>query len=157
MGEAVILVDTALVGARNQTVRLVINEPPHPPREDDPTYRYFNQHRAYLKRAKLLVCKMPGPHRGGIELHHRIPYATKNGVDPAKVARVYADRDGAIVDFDKWFHTANTEPLCAAHHDLIHALGVPFWLALAVWRDDLLPPVQLAEHPQTIGVQPDVE
>lgn len=128
----------AAPGERRQTVRLAWREPPHPDRETDPGYALFRRRRAALRRAGRLVCDRCGAVER-VELHHRIPYALRGGLDPARVERRYG-----VALTDAWFHGAgNTVPLCDACHTLIHAIPGPAWAALEVWRADLPPPVRV--------------
>ncbi|MGH2870433.1 MAG: hypothetical protein ACRDNK_23050 [Solirubrobacteraceae bacterium] len=101
----------------------VISYPAHEPRADDPHYRDFNEYRRRTKAtAKCVYAVQTGDgsecdHEHPLELHHcHIEFALQNGVDLARLERVYPgvsdpDKVGAWVE-----SAANLEWRCRWHH-----------------------------------------
>lgn len=103
------------------THHYTMHYPAHPPREDDPHYKDFNEFRRRTKdTAKCSV----GAHRddfsecgGGLELHHaHVEFSLQNGVDLAWLEKDYP----GISDPDTvgaWVESAdNLIWLCEFHH-----------------------------------------
>lgn len=104
-----------------ETHRYLMHYPAHPPRNEDPHYKDFEE---YRRKTKATAKCALGAHRddfsecgGELELHHsHIEFSLQNGVDLAWLERDYP----GVSDPDSvgaWVESAdNLEWLCEVHH-----------------------------------------
>lgn len=106
---------------QTETHRYLMHYPAHPPRNEDPHYKDFEE---YRRKTKATAKCALGAHRddfsecgGELELHHsHIEFSLQNGVDLAWLERDYP----GVSDPDSvgaWVESAdNLEWLCEVHH-----------------------------------------
>lgn len=124
------------------TIHLIEHIPPHGPRG-----AAFDRAKKRMRELGLDKCVFPGCKTGApVEFHHdKVENAWQGGVDVQKFDHEYGLHltDAEFTDYVQ--SPGNLEALCMIHHRTqlgIHALPVPLWNVLRVWRDDLPPPAE---------------
>ena len=130
------------------SIHLLCHYPEHDPRASDSHYRIFNQSKRRIKKLGLWKCAMPGPHSDQLELHHdKIEFSMQGGVDLQRFNELYGLHLATDAEFKGYIESPGAlEVLCSLHHRShlgVHSLPTPFWQALRVWKDGILPPAEV--------------